>query len=335
MKIKIKYDSAWQNSFLDGSNNEPLPKGGRSYIGSSTSLKAKDADNYIQREITHDTVMGLLNRLIGDQRKLYQSRESEQYWFKELEDKITFTDTKQLSHEVVYLRNMSGSTDQNAFAGMIKSQVPLFNSVFSDELWGVLSLSFTELGDFILDSSYKVPGESYDPLKVVNQFNQLSALKDLTIDTRIQDILDVLNRLYPNENYIEKNGKVKPHRIYCAGMYIQLKRLSILHDTTAILAKKGGLAGISKRGFTPRDFMKTLSTGGNKLVYGNPYTRERKVKGEGSITDMLNKASGVLEIDLAITDEQANELNGLIECAGVSAFYVGKKGLAYVDSIQY
>jgi hypothetical protein len=334
MKIKIKYDSAWQNSFLDGSNNEPLPKGGRSYIGSSTSLKDSKVDNYIQREITHDTVLGLLNRLIGDQRKLYQSRESEQYWFKELEDKITFTDTKQLSHEVVFLRNMSGSTDKNAFAGMIKSQVPLFNSVFSDELWGVLSLSFTELVDFILDSSYQVPAESYDPLKVVNQFNQLSALKDLIIDTRIQDILDVLNGLYPNENYIEKNGKVKPHRIYCAGMYIQLKRLSIVHDTTAILAKKGGLAGISKRGFTPRDFMKTLSTGGNKLVYGNPYTRERKVKGEGSITDMLNKASGVLEIDLAITDEQANELNRLIECAGVSAFYVGKKGLAYVDSIR-
>ena len=80
MKIVVKYDSSWRNSFLDGNNNEPLPKKGRKYIASMTSLKK--SENFIKRDITKDTIMGVLNRLIGDQRKLYQSREDENYYFR-------------------------------------------------------------------------------------------------------------------------------------------------------------------------------------------------------------------------------------------------------------
>ena len=39
MKIIIEYESSWRNSFLDGSNNEELPKSGRNFIGSMTTLK--------------------------------------------------------------------------------------------------------------------------------------------------------------------------------------------------------------------------------------------------------------------------------------------------------
>jgi hypothetical protein len=39
MQIIIEYESSWRNSFLDGSNNEPLPKGGRNFIASMTTLK--------------------------------------------------------------------------------------------------------------------------------------------------------------------------------------------------------------------------------------------------------------------------------------------------------
>ena len=49
---------------------------------------------------------------------------------------------------------------------------------------------------------------------------------------------------------------------------------------------------------------------------------------------MLMKASGVLEIALDITKEQSNQLKEMIENAGVSSFYLGKKGLAYVESIK-
>ena len=90
MKIIIKYESCWRNSFLDGNNNEALPKKGRKFIGSMTSLKKPE--NFIKREITDDTVMGVLNRLIGDQRKLYQSRQDKEYYFQKLESIIRFTD---------------------------------------------------------------------------------------------------------------------------------------------------------------------------------------------------------------------------------------------------
>ena len=72
MKIIVEYESSWRNSFLDGNNNEELPKKGRKFIASMTSLKKPE--NFVQREVTIDTVMGILNRLIGDQRKLYQAR---------------------------------------------------------------------------------------------------------------------------------------------------------------------------------------------------------------------------------------------------------------------
>ena len=90
MKIIIEYESSWRNSFLDGSNDEQLPKQGRNFVASSAKLK--DSTNFHQREITQNTVMGILNRLIGDQRKLYQSRQSEDYYFADMENLIHFQD---------------------------------------------------------------------------------------------------------------------------------------------------------------------------------------------------------------------------------------------------
>ncbi|MBV5301588.1 MAG: hypothetical protein J0649_07400, partial [Methylococcales bacterium] len=85
MRITIKYEASWRNSFLDGSNNEPIPKEKRGFIGSMTNLGKRNSDgqycNFIQGDITHNTVMGVLNRLIGDQRKLYQSKQCPNYFF--------------------------------------------------------------------------------------------------------------------------------------------------------------------------------------------------------------------------------------------------------------
>jgi hypothetical protein len=139
MKIEIEYEASWRNSFLDGSNDEALPKKGRKFIGSITALKKPE--NYITRDVTHSTVMGILNRLIGEQRKLYQSREDKNYFFKEIEPLITFNDdVKVKSSELVYLRNMSGNTDQNSFTGMINTNDSMFSSDYSVEFWGVLAL---------------------------------------------------------------------------------------------------------------------------------------------------------------------------------------------------
>jgi hypothetical protein len=73
---------------------------------------------------------------------------------------------------------------------------------------------------------------------------------------------------------------------------------------------------------------------GEKKVWGNPYIRKERIKGEGEVVSMLTKASGQLEINLDIAIEKARELRGMIENAGVSSFYFGKKGLAFVKDIR-
>ena len=61
---------------------------------------------------------------------------------------------------------------------------------------------------------------------------------------------------------------------------------------------------------------------------------KEKRKGEGEVVSLLTKANGTLNINLDITEDKAKELKGMIESAGVSSFYLGKKGLAYVDFIR-
>ena len=152
MQIIIEYESSWRNSFLDGSNNEPLPKGGRNFIASMTTLK--QAGNYKKRDVSKDTVMGVLNRLIGEQRKLYQARQDKEYYFSEIEKILQdkdIVDKSIISNEMAYIRNVSGSTDQNSFTGMIKANDPAFKSEYSPELWGILWLSLDDATQFICD----------------------------------------------------------------------------------------------------------------------------------------------------------------------------------------
>jgi hypothetical protein len=99
-------------------------------------------------------------------------------------------------------------------------------------------------------------------------------------------------------------------------------------------AARGGISGISHNGFTVKNIMERFTTGGQKTIWGNPYLIKEKIKGLGEVTSMLTKASGQLEITIDVEKEKALEIETLIENAGVSAFYFGKKGLAYVSKIR-
>jgi hypothetical protein len=336
MKILIEYESCWRNSFLDGNNNEALPKGGRSFVGSMKKLA--EVGNFIKREITHDTVMGILNRMIGDQKKLYQSKNEMKYgdyYFKDIEASITFLDNpKFLNEEMVYIRNMNGSEDQNSFSGMIKGDDPIFNSDYSLELWGLLAFEFQELCDFIINPKKIEKNILLDPLTICSAFEALDKMKPVINDSIVSDALVVLKNLFPDAEYRDKNGKIKPLRFYCAGLYIQLNKLSERFNISSAKTKGGGISGISKRGFTKKDFMARFTTGEKKKIWGNPYLKNEKLKGEGEVTSMLTKASGHLEITIDVDKKKGQELKELIENAGVSAFYLGKKGLAYVSSIR-
>lgn len=341
MRISIKYEASWRNSFLDGSNNEPLPKNGREFVGSMTTLSKRDSKgyfpNFISRNISQDTVMGILNRLIGDQRKLYQSRTCPNYFFADLETCITYVDqqdkSKPINSEVVYIRNMNGSTDQNSFTGMIKANDPAFNSDYSNHLWGVLELDIMGLCKFIVDPAHNVSfTEKFDPISVLHKLDELNKIKPIDLET-VQDAVVTLQQAFPDVPYKITDGKIKPIELYCAALYVQISRLGNAYISTA-LSKKGGITGISKRGFTPKDFMERYTTGSKKPIWGNPYQLKEKRKGEGEVVSLLTKANGTLDIHLDIPEEKAEQLKNMIEAAGVSSFYLGKKGLAYVDVIR-
>ena len=336
MKIEIKYEASWRNSFLDGSNNEPLPKKGRKFIGSMTNLRK--AENYKERHITIDTIMGILNRLIGDQRKLYQARNEQygDYYFKEIESFIEFKDKPEyINHEIAYIRNISGSTDQNAFTGLIKTNDPIFSADYSDEFWGLLVLEFDELCDFIIDPSKQVTTRiDKDPLSIAAQFEVLKKLKPVENKDQAQQAMDTLHQSYPDERYLNAKEQIVPSMLYCSALYLQQQRLSKRFDTQSILTKSGVISGISKRGFTKKDFMNKFTTGEKKRIWGNPYIRKERIKGVGEVVSTLKKVSGMLEIQLNIDKKQAKILEKKIKEAGVSSFYLGKKGLAYVSKIK-
>lgn len=350
MKIAIEYEASWRNSFLDGSNNEALPKKGRKFIGSITALK--NSENYITRDVSLNTVMGILNRLIGDQRKLYQARKDEEYYFKDIESVVSFEDDiKVSSSELVYLRNISGNFDKTSFTGAINVKHPLFASDYSSDLWSILDLNLKELICFIQNKIYitsKIE-EEVNPLvfeekissfkdikldKLDNEISQENILKiidyfknDIAINTRLKTKFPKLRKVFSDIDYI-KNDKLVVRALYCSALYLQAMFLSEKYDVKDIFLK-----GFSVNGFTPKDFM-SLFTGGKKIVYGNPYIAKSFEKGEGRVTSMLTKASGILEISIDIERDEAKALKKLIENAGVSSFYLGKKGLAYVTNID-
>ncbi len=333
MKIEIEYEASWRNSFLDGSNNEALPKKGRKFIGSITALKK--SENYITRDVTHGTVMGILNRLIGEQRKLYQARKDENYFFKEIESLVTFRDDiKVKNSEIVYLRNMSGNTDQNSFTGMINTNDSMFTSDYSKEFWGILTLDVDELLEFIVHDREIDDAIELDPLVISDRFAEISKLKALENSEMVLKVLDILEKNFGGTNYKNNKDLVVPLNLYCSALYLQLARLSSQYDLSSALTKTGTITGISKRSFTKKDFMNRFTTGERKKIFGNPYIAKSFVEGEGQITSKLTKASGILEIIIDIPRDEAKNLKKIIENAGVSSFYLGKKGLAYITKID-
>lgn len=337
MLIKIRYEATWRNSFLEGSNNEPIPKGGRKFIASMTELKKEG--NYKARQISKDTVMGILNRLIGDQRKLYQARSSDDYYFREIENLLTedcIKDIPENTQELVYIRNITGSNDQNSFTGMIKTQDAAFNSTFSNQLWGILFLDFPNLLEFCLNSQIGADTKlELDPIVVIGQLEEINSSKLVDLDEKIQAVLTLLKAKFPDVDYkLTAKGQMPPITFYTSALYLQLEKLAKEFDLSNVVTKSGGLSGISKRGFTKKDFMDRYTTGKKKIIFGNPYLFKQRIQGEGEITKLLTKARGLLEIDLKISREQALDLQQKIDCAGVSSFYLGKKGLAYVEDIR-
>jgi hypothetical protein len=168
----------------------------------------------------------------------------------------------------------------------------------------------------------------------MNQLEVISKIKPVELEGRVEQASGTLALLFEKYKPLNKKEQQLILPLYCSALYLQLQRLEERYDMSSAKTKAGGISGISNNGFTPKDFMKTYVTGGKKLIYGNPFIHEEFAKGEGKTKHTLTKASGQLEITLDIDDSKAKELKQMIDNAGVSSFYLGKKGLAYVSDIR-
>lgn len=332
MDVVLRFNSAWQNSFISGSNNEPIPKGGRVYEASCKKL-GEGKQFYRKQPISHNTVMGVLNRLIGDQRKLFMSRDSEGYFFKNLEDKITFSlENTVKSQEVVFLRNFGGSSDPSGTSGLLLDDHLMFSENM-EPLWGVLTWPLEKVISFIA-SGKEIDAAAIQPVTrsafgVVAMFAGTKT-QTLSKDADLSQVASVLvDREYLKK---EQSEKISVETLYCSALYLKLESMDL--DPKAIFGGNGFLPGISKRGFTLKDFMSKTTTGGGKKVYGNPYQKKILKKGEPAVDVILDKMDGMLRIKLDVTHEEAVKIKQLIDDAAVSAFTLGKKGLAYVDRIH-
>lgn len=366
MRIIINYDSNWQNSVLTGSNDEPVSKSNpREFKASSKSKEPEDI-----KDISDNTILGLLSRMIGDQRKLYQAKESQNFYFQDMEIDWKYIGNHQQWIEKAFLINKKENRPpQGSFIGVLDENEPLFFSEYSSKLWAILDLDFDNLLNFILNPSVKQVENKVSPTYILNrvqfylqnmeaiQFHEdkialvqdklnkengkenssdkkLDSLKQelellaieanrpevIEFEKKLKKCLAILTETFPDESYIENNRSILPIRFYSASLYLMLIHFQKNNiDTSMFLSSRGTLKGFSKRNFNGvRDFLNSLM-GDKKKTTHTPYN--------------LTKASGQLEITLNIDLDKAQDLLQKIENAGVSSFYLGKKGLAYVSAI--
>ena len=402
MRIVIEYDSCWQTGFLDGDSNLPVSNkdNPRKFVATSGTRGETSTP------ISDDTVLGVMSRLIGDQRKLYQIRQSGNCYFSDIQGNMTWRVlTEQTATELMYLTNKSDDRcAKGVWLGVVPDDSPWFFSEHAYLLWSTLYLKRDELIEFIeskeafkpsdikivdcrpkslltrLDKVLDIKGKEGSPWKTCDRINsersklierigsesekkaellekyaskprktdkqirshhdKLAALEERinslnsdveslggvaeckAVENRLLRIVDLLVEKFPGNEYWS-DGILYPFRLYAAALYLQVERLiGAGYDFDFALNKKGEIQiqGFSKRGFNGvRDWLNPIS-GGRKKAVGTPCN--------------VNKQSGRLEINLEIDRERAFELKTMIENAGVSSFYLGKKGLAYVSDIR-
>ena len=330
MEITIEYHSCWRNSFLDKTNNEKVDKHNkRKYIASCQSLAKPE--NFIEREVTIDTVMGVLNRLIGESRKLWQAREDENYYFKDIEPLVEFKDdVKCLSKEIVVLRNFMGNFNPSGMSGSYNTSTPIFKSDYSAELWGIFAMEFDEILNYIVTGVDPLKQQDLDPHNIIDRIDAISKIKASQYDCT--DAFDRIKAKYEVELKNDIIEKTSASVYYFCALYLKFEELANRgYGVQEILSKNGCFPGFSKRSFTKADFNGNVSTGGKQLIIGNPYY----VKGRGKIDEkMLSKADGTVTITIDIDKEKSLELKTMMENASVSSFRLGKKGLAYVSNVR-
>ena len=226
MRILIEFDSCWQTSVLGDDVKKPVGK-------VASKVNKPSNDGYMQKfvatsgtrgetpaPLSLSTILGVLSRLIGDQRKLYQSRQQDNYYFADLEDKITWNLSEpKMVNELMYLTNKSDDRcGQSSFLGVLEDDNPWFFGKDSYLLWSVLFLTQEQLVEFILSENVNlISAENCLPKDLIGRVNKISDSKSeegevlKTRDKLISEIESVIEkRVNSLKGYYEKIKKTPP-----------------------------------------------------------------------------------------------------------------------------
>lgn len=353
MEIVINYSSKWGNSFLSAPQEvspEDFNNGkhvniheGRSYIASLSNMNSgKNKDNaldaYKQRGISLDTVTGVIYRLIGARQSLAKMKLCDKSIISELNNKnsIRFSVDEIETDELVYLRNNSLNTDQNSYSGVPNAD--FLEDPDIQKAVSVVFMSSEQLKNLIINNEYCDVNEKItDIIELANKLSGIySDKKNYAVDEECYQSI--------NDSYQPIFGMGVDEKANLVLLAINKTMKSVSesekgHLVNRFLTKNGTFSGVSMNGktFTFKDFMKKFAQ--SKFVYGNPYQTDFWVKRPDNpekntkFNKKLTKSTGVLRIFIDCSGDEAAEIAGMIECAGVSSFYLGKKGLAYISEI--
>lgn len=338
MEINIKYNSKWGNSFLSSDENDE-----RKYIASLSNMNSnKNKDNkldfYKRRDITLKTVYGIIYRLLGAREPLNKLLIKDKSLIKEMIEKNLISFENKIIYEndeIVYLRNNSLSTDQNSYSGVPDDKILEQNI---KQYINVLFYNRSELVDYLTkDILVNIETNNISIIDISKKLEEKYKDKSL--------IINVEERNLVNSKYKEVVGINEDIHINANLMLLAINKSIKLFskenkDCLKYLTNKGTFSGVSLNGnsFTLKDFMKKFAN--TKIVYGNPYMTDFWIKNEYSkegknikFNKQLTKSSGILKIKINCDIESSLKIKEMIENAGVSSFYLGKKGLAYVEKI--
>jgi len=192
MRILIEYDSCWHMSFLGDDDKKPIEKvNSKANTPSDTGYMQKfvatsKAQGQKESHTSVSTVLGVLSRLIGDQRKLYQARSSNNFYFSDIESCISFKEINtESTNELVYLTNKSDDRcSQGNFLGVISDDNPWFSSKIAPQFWSVLYLNKKDLLKFILSKQPNfIINDEGGYSKPINLLSRVDEITDITGDT--------------------------------------------------------------------------------------------------------------------------------------------------------
>lgn len=339
MKIKIKYDSSWGSSFHDKPYEEEKTKKGSKwssgkFIGSS---KGKDYFKQIKKDITKDTVLGILYRLLGDPRQLSQIKKESNPFFNP--EKISFEDNFRETDSVVSLLNTNGDGDTLRTPQSPEKDPRFLGSLFS-EIWSPAFLTDPDdiLKIFVSQNGYV---DKTLPIKT-----RLELVDFIIPADAVGDSLKKRDKKHPLISEVTDLKAIKKYRAIVSNFgnikksiddlkitYQDLKIILIHLNYQNVLVNHPDLpkkiVGFYYNGIDKRSFCEDI------LLDSCPSRWTRWLEEEGKKskdTFSLRVKDGELTIHIDTPDGE--NIKEMIEDAGVHTFIVGKKGLGYISKIE-